>query len=352
MAKQGNDYVRAIRESGLTIYNRIEIEDPNLWIPDSELEELLRVGLHGMSVDMPNRTRSKAVKANICKALGYPVPNAFKKTKPRFVGQNFDTYVQKSNNLQIWNEEISPTRRYVLLRASGQRVITHVKVINGVTLALLDKTGTLTQKYQAAVTLGEIKRELVVLEDTENLRPLIAKGDVDFSIRRATDEPKSGELVSIEHLFDILSDLVGRTFDDAGQGQERNRGGALHELICRELGYLTFSDNGQLPDILDQLLEVKLQLARTIDLGLVCPDSQMTLTNTPSLESRKIRYCDLRYAVFCGTSDGQKVTLTHFFLTTGESFFTKFRRFEGQVVNKKIQIPLPRNLFPPQTADD
>ncbi len=89
------------------------------------------------------------VKESVCRALGYPVPASFKKTQPRFVGQMLDTYARKSNNLQVWNEELSPSRRYEILRVDEADQIARVKVVNGEDLAQLDITGTLTQKYQA-----------------------------------------------------------------------------------------------------------------------------------------------------------------------------------------------------------
>ena len=90
----------------------------------------------------------------------------------------------------------------------------------------------------------------------------------------------------------------------------------------------------------DQLVEIKLQTASTIDLGLVCPDSEMPLTEFPGL-----RHCDVRYAVFYGSPDGTNVRLNYLVLTTGVEFFTFFRRFEGRVTNKKLQIPLPPDFF-------
>ena len=153
MIDQGNApdrYVEAIRRRGLSIYDRIDVGDPDLWIPTPELEDLLNTAMSGISLaGFPLRTRSKVVKEHVCKSLGYPVPPSFKKTHPRFPGQFFDTYVQKSNNLQVWNEELSSTRRYVIIRVGRENVITKVKVVTGSTLALLDTTGTLTQKYQA-----------------------------------------------------------------------------------------------------------------------------------------------------------------------------------------------------------
>lgn len=118
----------------------------------------------------------------------------------------------------------------------------------------------------------------------------------------------------------------------------------MHEQVCLALGYGAFGDNGQFPDVRHQLLEIKLQTSPTIDLGLVLPNSAEPLVVQDS-GGVQPRHCDVRYAVFCGKTDAGRVTLTHLFVTTGESFFQQFRRFEGQVRNGKLQIPLPRNFF-------
>ena len=154
MPKPPNSYVEAIRRSGLTIYDPIEVGNPQFWIPSPELELLISNGLNGLSVPYPPRTRSKVVKSAVCEALGYPVPASFKKIKPRFPGQCFDTYVQKADNLQIWNEEIVPARRYVIFGVSQTDIITGVRVMTGEEVALLDKTGTLTKKYQARIIVS------------------------------------------------------------------------------------------------------------------------------------------------------------------------------------------------------
>ena|SRR6266566_138290 len=97
-------FVEAIRRSGLSIYDRIEIGDTALWVPAPELECLLDDGLRGVSLaGLPLRTRSKVLKQHVCGVLGYPIPPSFKKTQPRFPGQLFDTYGQKANNLQVYN---------------------------------------------------------------------------------------------------------------------------------------------------------------------------------------------------------------------------------------------------------
>jgi hypothetical protein len=116
------DYKNAIQSSNLDIYSPIEVGDADFWIPTPHLESLLNQSLKGLDLNgYPIRTRSKVVKTAVCAALGYPVPKSFKKTQPRFFGQQLDTYTQKSNNLQVWNEALSPTRRYAIIRVSDSR---------------------------------------------------------------------------------------------------------------------------------------------------------------------------------------------------------------------------------------
>jgi hypothetical protein len=336
-------YVRNIKLSGLSIYDPLEIGDPNLWIPTPELQALLDKSLSGLSLaGLPIRTRSKVVKESICRALGYPVPRSFQKTKPRFPGQDFDTYVQKANNLQIWNQEISPTRRYVLMRVSSVDVVTRVKIVTGDTLAQLDTTGTLTQKYQASCIPGQSKTELVARTDTARLLPHVIQQPKLMS--SPVEHPSSGFLYSIASIRELLSSLVGQSFPDAGRDQERNRGATLHRLVCAALGYAKYQDDGQFPDIRNQLLEVKLQTSPTIDLGLVRPNDISPL-DTPKLKNDQIRHCDVRYAVFYATTNGKVVTITNLLLTTGEAFFERFPQFQGKVLNAKLQIPLPRDFF-------
>lgn len=277
-------------------------------------------------------------------ALGYPTPNSFKKTQPRFPGQFFDTYVQKSNNLQVWNEELAPTRRYVIIRVTDRGVVSRVKVVTGDTLALLDRTGTLTSKYQAQCITSHYKAELVTPEDTLRLSAFV-KRNVDLSaIATSVQQPQAGQLLPIDEIFEHLGGLVGKRFADAGADQERNRGGMLHRLVCAALGYANYRDDGQFPDVRHQVLEVKLQTAPTIDLGLVCPNSIEAL-DVPMIHSQQIRHCDVRYAIFYATIELGVVELTHFFLTTGEGFFKRFPQFKGKVLNKKLQVPLPARFF-------
>lgn len=343
--KVHSEYKQAISVSGKDIYTPIEIGDPDHWIPSQHIESLLNEAMRGLSLaGLPLRTRSKVVKTVVCSALGYPIPNSFKKTQPRFFGQQLDTYAQKSLNLQIWNEELSPTRRYAIIQVLQDDTIGKVRVVNGQQLAILDKTGTITTKYQARLDLGNKDRELVTPDDTAAMMLHVRAGLVFPPTTSPIQEPRSGELRPILEVFERLSPLVGQTFVDPGMDQERNRGGALHSMVCQALGYSRHEDTGQFPDIKHQLLEVKLQTSPTIDLGLVEPSSTEFL-DVQKLGRTQPRHNDTRYAMFYAITDGRTVTLTHLFVTTGEKFFNRFRKFGGNVINGKIQIPLPRDFF-------
>ena len=316
-----------------------------MWIPTQELESLLNATLVGKSLaGMPLRTRSKAVKAMVCEALGYQTPRSFKRTQPRFPGQFFDVFVQKADNLQIWNQEIVASRRYALIRVDHEDFVVGVRVVTGDTLRTLDTTGTLTQKYQARMTVGGHSTELVAPFDTELLRPLVSSDLWLPDNANPSAQPEGDRLLPIRDIFDRLTPLVGEKFTDSGYVQDRNRGERLHRLVCRSLGYQHYHDDGRFPDLRHQLLEVKLQTSPTIDLGLVRPDSTDPL-DVPRLDGRQVRHCDARYAVFYATTDGGQVTLTHVLVSTGEQFFTRFQQFQGNVRNKKLQIPLPSGFF-------
>lgn len=339
------DYKSAIQSSGFDIYSPIEVGDARFWIPTPHLETLLNQALTGLDLDgLALRTRAKTVKIAVCEALGYPAPKSFKKTQPRFFGQQLDVYTQKSSNLQIWNEELSPTRRYALVHVSDKDIVVKVKVVNGQELALLDTTGKITTKYQASLVPSTDTHELVSVQDTPPMLPYVRDGATFTMSVSPVDEPESGALLPIQEIFERLSALVGLSFVDPGMDQERNRGAALHRLICERLGYSHYEDKGQFPDIRHQLLEVKLQTSPTIDLGLVLPSNEDHL-DIRQLGDHHPRHCDTRYAMFYANTNGKQVTLTHLFVTTGADFFTRFRRFEGKVTNGKIQIPLPENFF-------
>ena len=143
--ESGRKVVEKIRKSGLSIYDALD-DRQDLYLSNGQIEAVLCDVLAGLDLNLPLRTRAKKAKAAVAAALGYPIPKSFKKTQPRFIGQKFDTYVQKANNLQVWNEEVDASRRYVIIRVDDAQIVRKVKVISGEALAPLDTTGTLTSK--------------------------------------------------------------------------------------------------------------------------------------------------------------------------------------------------------------
>jgi len=333
----------AIAKSKMTIYDLLN-DRQELFLSTQNLENVLSKGLNGLKFDYALRTRSKYVKAKVCEILGYPVPLSFKRSKPRFPGQDFDTYIQKANNLQIWNDLIAPTRRYAIIKLDDSSRVTGVRVITGETLARLDKTGKLTKKYQAKSKTVVSKSVLVTKKDADSIKNAIQslnKGNLVLQQGGTRSLTLNyGRFLTIEKIYAILCQLVGTRIKDPGNDQERNRGAELHRAVCNILGMENYSDNGDFPDILEQLLEVKLQTAQTIDLGLVSPDSTGVLEFLPP-----VRHCDVRYAVFYGSIVGTEVRLDHVILSKGSDFFTFFQRFEGKIVNSKLQMPLPGDFF-------
>ncbi len=335
------DYVDNIRKSGVTIYDSIDCSDTDLYIPIYELERILSEELIGFSLkNLPLRTRALVVKTEICQALGYPIPASFKKTQPKFIGQNFDVYVQKSLNVQIWNEEVDPNRRYIFLGVDSDDIIFSVRVISGNELAAFDKTGTLTKKYQAKMVLHE--ESFCSQCDTSYVESWTSNFQPSLQRVNPNDFPQRGELFKIYDLYLKLLPIVGYSVDCSDSLQERNRGAALHAMVCKTLGYKTYEDNGQYPDITNQLLEVKLQTSATIDLGLYSPENA---TEVLTVDDKTFCTQDIRYAVFAGEVSGKEVLLKELYLVTGKEFPLYFPLFGGRQVNKKLQIVLPRDFF-------
>lgn len=209
MKNELKNKIKEITNSGLSIYDPIEVGDEKLWLTSKEVEVILNHNIVGYSLKgLDLRSRSKVVKEIICSSLGYPVPKSFKKTQPRFLGQKFDVYTQKSNNLQVWNEELDLSRRYVLIQVGSEDIISCVKVITGAELAPLDTTGTLTQKYQAQLKNVNLKFELVSKEDNLNIFPLLGEAEkIKLKNNDPTLDPINEEVLPIEIVFERLKKL-------------------------------------------------------------------------------------------------------------------------------------------------
>lgn len=340
-------YVHAIRASGLTIYDSLAEKHDELYIPTLVLEDLLNEAFVGKRLpNVPLRTRSKLFKQWVCDALGYPTPKQFKKTLPRFFNQNLDTYVQKSNNLQVWNEEIDFSRRYAIVRLSSSNTIVQVRVITGFELAQFDKTKKLTHKYQARIARSSGASKLITPLDTNSIRKWIVNEQLSIpgSNRHPLSEPVATELLPIHQIFNRLCSLIGRLIPIDTRDRERTIGGIVHQWVCEVLGYSSYQDDGQFPDIKHQLLEVKHQSSSTIDLGMIRPDNTTPIQGL-RFHDHEVRPCDIRYAILCSAATGRQQVVKKIYLSTGESFFNHFPLMRGKLVNAKVQLSLPKKFF-------
>lgn len=335
------DYAKQIRELGISIYD--ELPDHGYFIPDLELEHILEQHFIGFELGtLPARTRSKLAKEEVCRALGYPVPKSFKKTQPRFPGQDIDVYVQSSNNLQIWNEELSPERRYALIRPDAEGIVVRVRVIRGVDLAQFDTTGTFTSKFQAQmISKGG---SLLLSEWDAPAIAAISSKVPNLDRIEPIDLPSETTLYSIDEIYQRLLPIVGTVYTIPSGYSDRIRGEVVHKDVCCQLGYKSFADDGTFPDVKNQLLEVKAQTSPTIDLGLHNPSTNVTVLETEQLV---VHAHEVRYAIFdCErTGETNSFRVNALYVVTGRDFDSHFPLFKGMVQNKKIQLPLPMDFF-------
>ena len=338
------DRAEAILSSNLTIYDPVLAEDAKLLFTDDELEQLLLVRLVDRELSAPIRTRSKIAKQMVAVALGYQPPATFAKTRPRFPGQDLDVYVQTSDNLQIWNEDVAPGRRYVLVRPDNTGIIRSVRVVRGRQIARWDRTGTLTSKFQAKRASGHSGSELVSAVDTDRMTEILKPGPVSADVlgsQRSGERPVPGAVLPIAEIHQRMLGLVESQLPAVGAEQDRVRGEHLQKAVTLALGLADHDNHSQWPDIVSQALEVKLQTSPTIDLGLVLPtDPGIALALGPT-----IRHCDARYLVAYGVigSTGA-TTITEVVVTTGTDFFNEFVQFGGLVKNTKISDPSTARL--------
>jgi hypothetical protein len=331
-----------IDNSGLSIYDDLG-ERPDLYFPLDLLQIRLRDCLIGQWLGGPIRSRSKLAKQLLCQSLGYRSPLSFQRVQPRFPGQQLDIYVQQATNLQVWNEEVDPTRRYAIVRPNADDIVDAVRVVTGDVLAAMDTTGTLTSKYQAKRIAGRTGSRLVSGTDTRALLPFLGEPRrLNFVTDATGRAPTPGKVLPVAEIYRRLLPLVGTELVDPGFTQDRLRGEALQAAAAAQLAAGRYENFGQWPDIRSQALELKLQTSPTIDLGLVLPSSAAPAETL----AESLTHSDVRYAVFYGSTTARgTVSLDALVVSTGADFFTEFQAFGGGTRNSKTQLHLPQGFF-------
>ena len=330
--------------------------------------------------------KSQWVKFQIIELLGYEKPSGLRtkqarQSKPKFIHQLLDIFVQSSRNLQVWNyipyaDIIIPGEwnaesefpycykdcRYLLVFHNPEGFILKTTLVNGNTLAEWDTTGTQTIKWQATARRSyrnEISSQIVVSPvetlhskiSTYMQQPLEKKSR--FIIQESQNPesplikqpPTPASFLTHNEIAQALRTLVGTEFANLGTGQERNMGQTLEKEIIKALGYQSYqqTDTGDYPDLLHQLIEVKFQFRGTIDLGKHLPTDPLPIK--ASWNKWEITPREIRYVVALMEQDIHgNFIVDSIVITSGEKFNEYFSISEG--TNFKIQIPVPLSLMP------
>lgn len=309
-----------------------------------ELQQKLAAGLIGKSYfGLPLRSRSKIAKQDVCIALGYDIPKSFAKTKPKFPCQQFDLYLQKSNNLQIWNDDIDPSRRYAIVSLDENDTVQAVKVIDGDELKRLDSTGALTTKYQARIQKDQTQH--TTNDSLDAVYEELEKALSEIPNYSSFDDPDPITLLAIDSLYGFIREKIrGKRIHTDNFVQERTIADQAAALISDLLGYSDYHDDGQFPDLKNQLLEIKLQMSPTIDLGQHLPNETIPIGLT--YQGKLIDASVCRYAVIVAHRVSEnEIELDDLYIASGEHFFEIFTLFGGKVQNAKLQIPLPIDFW-------
>ncbi len=234
---------------------------------------------------------------------------------PRLLLELIDTYVVTSGNtynLQVWNR--SPNSDTPLIRFQNDEVI-YAKDIRLVLIkvnvqsCLIESIVIMTPEYiehtfgvfgkptiKQQLLVSNRQRQKIVISnthihittDTERMLPHITSHYVSPS-KLSCDQPESGKLFSMVILNEyVAKHLIGVKLLAA---DTKTRGQLLEKMVIEYLGYGYNSRLvGGYPDLPNQLLEVKVQDAQTIDLGRYSPQFMETINEELGLTTQDVRY--------------------------------------------------------------
>ena len=292
-----------------------------------ELADRLRP-LVGTHIELTRRPRTDG--ANIRKLVSDTiidrVHNALDKSQyevlpprgkgiPRMLLELIDTYVVTSGdtyNLQVWNRipnSDAPLIRYqndeaiyardirlVLIKVDLQHNLIESIVI--MTPTYIENTfgvfGKPTIKQQLLVSNRQRQKivssdtHIHITADTEQMLPHITS-QYEAPSKLSCDKPESGKIFSIDILNEyVAKHLIGVELLAA---DTKTRGQLLEKMVIEYLGYGYDSKLvGGYPDLPNQLLEVKVQDAQTIDLGRYSPQFVETINEEMGLTTQDVRY--------------------------------------------------------------
>ncbi len=240
-----------------------------------------------------------------------------KKGVPKMLRELIDSYTVTSGesyNLQVWNripncktvlvkyDSGSSLKcddvRYIFVKIdSGKNIISSIIILSADYIeSHFGKFGKPTIKHQLLISnkarnqIYSSESKILSYPDTKKLSYLITNNykEPGSSIAK---EPCIQNLYSIKLLTELVAkNLIGKKLDN---NATKNGGQALERITLELLGYsMAVNENlvGGFPDIPNQLLEVKVQDAQTVDLGRFTPEKEEVVVAENNLTTFDVRY--------------------------------------------------------------
>lgn len=293
----------------------------------------------------------------------YEIVPPKRKGIPKIVREFIDTYIVtsgKSYNLQVWNR-IPASRTLLIKYESGENlkcddvrfILTKIDIVNNrissIIIAtpkyIVDKFGVFgkpTIKHQLLIS-SKIRKQIynsidkiMFFEDSNKLSYLV-RHDFEPPKNNMVEEAKSNEILAIGLIKTIVAEkLIGFKLE---ANSTKNRGQALERKVLELLGYC-YSDSdllyGGFPDIPNQLLEVKVQDAQTVDLGKFSPEKEEII-----IEELNISTFDIRYLI--ALTNPKTEIIEGIILSPGERLGEVFSYVSDQ--SYKCQRSIPMEFF-------
>jgi hypothetical protein len=341
-----------------------------------KLPEILK-GLIGIEFKLTGKTRTdgsnlRKLIANELFTNGLPeeaTENEFeivpprKKGVPKILRELIDTYIVTSGtsyNLQVWNR--IPNCKTVLIKYDSgaslkcnqvRYVFVKINRENSTIASILILTADYIETHFGKFGKPTIKHQLLISKKARNQiytseSKILSFRDSKKLSYYITDtyekhnnsianEPNLQNIYSIGLLVEMVAKkLIGRVLES---NSTKNRGQALERMTLELLGYeMAVNKNliGGFPDIPNQLLEVKVQDAQTVDLGKFSPEREEIV-----FEENNLTTFDVRYLI--ALTDPKTGIIEGIILAPGEKLGEIFTYVSD--VSFKCQRSIPMSFF-------
>lgn len=278
---------------------------------------------------------------------------------PRLLAVLADTYIVTSGqsyNLQVWNRipnSGSPLIAYKNGETLSSKDIRLILVKINMLNQTIDSIITMTPEYienkfgvfgkptiKNQLLISSFEREKIIRNDGIYFNPdtqKIAEKSLKTYIKptcSSDDNPTIAELFSLDIIREMVAvKLIGIKLEHS---DTKTRGQSLERLVIELLGYDSNSRLvGGYPDVPNQLLEVKVQDAQTVDLGKYSPQyEQQTVYN--GFTTYDVRYLIALTNPLTGIIDGV-------ILSNGKSLGENFTYVSEE--SYKCQRSIPMDFF-------